>query len=79
MKLRGKFYVTLRFDTVEDVPPEFEELARKLLETQDVQLVPVIDNFTVALETEFGAENVEIINFDLNMSEENEEVIENAK
>lgn len=69
MRIRGKYEVTLRFETEEDVPEQFIGLAKELVETQNQELVPVKDNFLVMMEVEFGAENIEIVDFKMKVEE----------
>ena len=65
MKLKGNYEVTVKFTTIEDVPEGFEEKAKELIVTQDFSNTPVQDNFKITLESEFGAENVEVVEFKL--------------
>lgn len=69
MKLKGYYEVVLKFETTEDVPEGYESVAQEFVGTQDFTKVPVRDNFAVMLESEFGAENVELIEFKVRVEE----------
>lgn len=65
MEIRTKILFTAEFETTEDIPESFREVAERLIKTGDHTETALEENIKVMLETEMGAENVTISNVSL--------------